>query len=97
MKTDFRESAIASQLIRSIGSLPANIEEGYARGYEQEYSRFLRIARGSARESWGWYKRSAFLLPPEIISMRCEKPEYIIGALTKNIRTLEQKGCFNSY
>lgn len=51
MGTDIRGKEIARQLIRSAGSISANIEEGYGRGYEKEYSRFLRISRGSARET----------------------------------------------
>lgn len=97
LKTDFRGIEIARQLVRSTGSVSANIEEGYGRGYEKEFSRFLRIARGSARETIGWYKRSAMLLPTEVIQSRCEKLEHIIGALTKSIRTIEQKKNFNSY
>ena len=97
MKKDFRGIEIARQLIRSTGSVSANIEEGYGRGYSKEFGRFLRIARGSARETIGWYKRSGLLLPPEIVQPRCEKLEYIIGALTKSIRTIEQKNNFNPY
>lgn len=42
---------IARQLIRSSGSIAANMEEGFGRGFGKEYARFLRIALGSARES----------------------------------------------
>jgi four helix bundle protein len=45
---------VAWQLIRSAGSIAANIEEGYGRGFGKDYARFLRIALGSARESRGW-------------------------------------------
>ena len=57
---DIRGKEIARQLIRSIGSISANIEEGYGRGYGKEYPRFLKIARGSAQESKGWYIKSKF-------------------------------------
>ena len=50
---DLRGKEIAGQLIRSVGSVSANIEEGYGRGFGKEYPHFLRIARGSARESRG--------------------------------------------
>lgn len=97
LKNDFRGIEIAKQLTRSTGSISANIEEGYGRGYDKEYGRFLRIARGSARETVGWYKRSGFLLPPNTIVSRCEKLDQIIGALTKHIRTIEQTKNFNPY
>ena len=50
---DPRGRAVANQLIRSAGSICANIEEGYGRGYGKEYSYFLRVSMGSARESRG--------------------------------------------
>ena len=58
---DPRGNEITKQLIRSVGSISANIEEGYGRGFGKEYPQFLRISRGSARESKGWYKRSSYL------------------------------------
>jgi four helix bundle protein len=52
---DERGRAVARQLIRSAGSISANIEEGYARGVGgKDYLYFLRVAEGSARESKGW-------------------------------------------
>ena len=48
LQKDFRGKEIAKQLIRSCGSISANIEEGYGRGFGKEYPHFLRIARGSA-------------------------------------------------
>jgi four helix bundle protein len=97
LRKDFRGEELAKQLIRSTGSVPANIEEGYGRGYTKEYSRFLRISRGSARETKGWYERSGMLLPPEIISLRIDKIEKIIGALTNSIRTIETRKDFHPY
>jgi len=91
LKKDFRGKEIAKQLIRSSGSISANIEEGYGRGFGKEYPHFLRIARGSARESKGWYKKSKFLLPPELIIERCNIIDSIVGMITKSIETLENK------
>ena len=90
MAKDFRGIEIAKQLIRSIGSVSANIEEGYGRGFGKEYPHFLRISRGSARESKGWYKRSKHLLDEKIIESRIYKLDSVIAMVTKSIQTLEQ-------
>jgi four helix bundle protein len=91
LQKDFRGKEIARQLIRSCGSISANIEEGYGRGFGKEYPHFLRIARGSARESKGWYQRSSFLLSPEIINERCGILDGLIAMITKSIEILEKK------
>jgi four helix bundle protein len=88
---DYRGKEIAKQLIRSVGSISANIEEGYGRGYGKEYPQFIRISRGSARESKGWYIRSKFLLPKEIIKSRIDILESIIKMETKTLSTLSLK------
>ena len=59
---DRRGKAIASQLIRSAGSISANIEEGYGRGFGKQFALFLRYSLGSARETRGWYYRGRKLL-----------------------------------
>lgn len=91
LKKDFRGKEIAKQLIRSYGSISANIEEGYGREFGKEYPHFLRIARGSAQETTGWYQRSKFLLPTTIIQERCKAIDSIIAMITKSIETLERK------
>lgn len=91
LSKDFRGKEIARQLIRSIGSISANIEEGYGRGLGKEYPHFLRIARGSAQESKGWYQKSKFLLNNEDINKRCDLLGDIIAMITKTIITLEEK------
>ena len=88
---DFRGMEIGRQLIRSVGSISANIEEGYGRKNGKEYAHFLRISRGSARESKGWYTRAGKLLKEEIIINRVNLLDEIIAMLNKSILTLENK------
>jgi four helix bundle protein len=72
---------IAWQLIRSTGSIPANMEEGFGRGFGRDYGRFLKIALGSARESRGWYYRSKNILQPDVIDHRSHLLRTIIAGL----------------
>ena len=88
---DPRGRELAKQLTNAVGSVCANIEEGYGRGFGKEYPHFLRISRGSARESKGHYLRSKFLLPKSTIEDRVERLESIGARITKTIGTLESK------
>ncbi|MDY6877296.1 MAG: four helix bundle protein [Chloroflexota bacterium] len=83
---DPRGRAVANQLIRSVGSICANIEEGYGRGYGKEYSYFLRVSMGSARESRGWYYRGKRLLPADVLKHRIALLDEIIAMLAPNIQ-----------
>jgi len=78
---DRRGRAIAEQLIRSAGSICANIEEGYGRGFGRQYAQFLGYSLGSARETQGWYHRSRHLLPPDIVHHRLTLLDEIIALL----------------
>lgn len=71
-----------SQLLRSSGSVSANIEEGYGRGFGKDYARFLRIAIGSARETRGWYWRNRKALDSEVVSHRMNLTTEVIRMLT---------------
>ena len=72
---------LAWQLIRSAGSISANMEEGYGRGFGKDYARFLRIALGSARETRGWYYRGRRLLSEEVIGHRLQLIQEIVAGL----------------
>ncbi|MDZ7658275.1 four helix bundle protein [Fodinibius sp.] len=62
MIKDQRYFSLADQLYRAVGSISANITEGYSRNSPKEKARFYEIALGSARESKGWYFKSRHIL-----------------------------------
>jgi len=77
--------SIIDQAIRSAGSISANIEEGFGRGFGRDNARFLRIAVGSARETQGWYWRGRELLPPDVYQHRVAWLDEIIALLVTEI------------
>jgi four helix bundle protein len=84
---------LAWQLIRSTGSIPANMEEGFGRGFGRDYGRFLKIALGSARESKGWYYRSRQILHTDVIDHRNHLLVTIIaGLITMSKQQYNHKG-----
>ena len=72
---------VAAQLIRSSGSIPSNMEEGFGRGFGKDYAKFLRISLGSVRESRGWYYRGRRLLKPDVLTHRLSLLKTIIAGL----------------
>ena len=81
MMKDPRGRMVAQQLVDSVGSICANIEEGHGRGFGKENAYFQRVALGSARESRGWYYRGRRFLSPEVFEHRVQLLDEIIAAL----------------
>lgn len=77
--------SVADQLHRSLGSISANLTEGYSRSKGLDRARFIEISLGSARESRDWYYKSRHVLSPEVISHRLGLITHIIGMLTPMI------------
>ena len=82
---DRRGRAVAEQLIRSCGSVGANIEEGHGRGYGKQRNWFLGVAVGSARETKGWYWRARRLLSREVLDHRLALADEVIALLVDEL------------
>ena len=62
----------AAQLYDAVGSIQANISEGYSRCSGRDRSRVLEYALGSTREARCWYRGARHILPHRIILERME-------------------------
>jgi four helix bundle protein len=69
---DRRTLALADQLYRAVGSVSANIAEGYSRASDKDQARFYEYALGSARESRDWYYKARHVLGEPTTSERLE-------------------------
>ena len=68
---DPRTKFIADQLYRSLGSVSANIAEGYSRGTRRERAHFYENTHlGSTRESRDWYYKARHTLGDSVTTHR---------------------------
>ena len=68
---DFRGREIVHQLVRSSGSVCANMEEAYRRGIgTPDFVRIMRISLGELGETQGWYFRARHILGADILDKR---------------------------
>jgi four helix bundle protein len=68
MLGDARLHDVARQMIRAVGSVAANISEGYSRRSRAERIRFYEYALGSAYEASEWYESAERVL--EAVALR---------------------------
>ena len=66
------------QYTKSVGSVSANFIEGYARGSQQEFIKFLAIARGSAYEAYVWSRASGIICIVDDTRALCDLVDRII-------------------
>lgn len=78
---DRRTMALSDQLYRSLGSVSANLAEGYSRGTGKDRARFYEYALGSARESRDWYYKSRHVLGEVVTQHRLQLLTQIIRLL----------------
>jgi four helix bundle protein len=82
---DRRTRALSDQLYRSLGSISANIAEGYSRGTGRDRARFYEYALGSARESRDWYYKARHVLDEDVVEHRLSLQTQIIRLLLKMV------------
>ncbi len=88
---------VGKQLVRSADSTGANIAEGSGRGSEQDYRRFIRIARGSLNETRHWLRRAfrrKLLSESQITNLTpvIEELTPKLNAYLRSIGTFKSKG-----
>ena len=69
---DKRTVSLADQLYRAVGSVSANLAEGYSRSTGKDRALFYQYALGSVRESRDWYYKARFILGDEIFQHRVQ-------------------------
>jgi four helix bundle protein len=69
---DPRTVGLAGQLYDAIGSIGANLAEGYSRGSGRDRAKFYEYSLGSARESRNWYFKARHLLGKDVTGHRLE-------------------------
>jgi four helix bundle protein len=93
----------ADQLYRALGSISANLTEGYSRSKGLDRARFIEYSLGSARESRDWYYKSRHVLSAEIINHRLGLTTKIVAMLAPMIRhqrdnsIREEQAEYNAY
>ena len=88
---DKRTVGVADQLYRSLGSISANIAEGYSRGSGKDRARFYEYALGSARESRDWYYKARHVLGETVTAHRLDLLVQIIRLLLKMVPDQRQR------
>jgi four helix bundle protein len=75
-----------------IGSISANIAEGYSRESKKDMARYYEYALGSARESRDWYYKARHILSDAIMTERVHLLTQVIRLLMTMVQ--HQRGRF---
>ena len=76
---------IAGQLYAALGSILANLAEGYSRSSGKERARIFEYALGSVRESMMWYRTATRVLGQPVVDDRLVQLEQIRRLLLATI------------
>jgi four helix bundle protein len=78
---DRRMLKLSDQLYSAVGSISANIAEGYSRSSRKDQARFYEYSPGSAREARNWYFEGRHALAESVASHRIQLLTQIIRQL----------------
>ena len=78
---DHRTLDLSDQLYEAVGSVGANLAEGYSRSSGKDRARFYEYSLGSARESRDWYYKGRFVLGEEVATHRMQFLTQIVRLL----------------
>ena len=81
LDSDRRTLGLSDQLYRALGSISANVAEGYSRRSGKDRSRFYEYALGSARESRDWYYKARHVLGQAVTEHRLDLLSQVIRLL----------------
>jgi four helix bundle protein len=90
--SDCRDFALRDQMQRAAVSIPSNIAEGFERGSNKEFVRFLYIAKGSAGElrTQIYLAKEFNIIDKEKSLVLMEKIRKISGMLQNLIKTRKE-------
>lgn len=90
LMADRRTLELSDQLYRAVGSVSANVVEGFSKSSRRDRARFYEYALGSAREARDWYYKGRHVLRPEVVTHRLQLISEIVRLLLTMIP--EQRG-----
>jgi four helix bundle protein len=82
---DRRTFELSNQLYDAIGSIGANIAEGYSRSTGKDRARFFEYALGAARESRDWYYKGRHVLGEVVVNHWLEFLTQIVRMLITTV------------
>jgi four helix bundle protein len=68
---------VSGQLYAAVGSIAANLGEGYSHASGKDRARIFEYALGSARESMAWFRAAEPVLGRDVVKERLDKLEEI--------------------
>jgi len=86
-----RMLGLSNQLYRSLGSVSANLAEGYSLGTGKNRARFYEYSLGSARESRDWYFKARHVLGDAVFHHRLRLLTEVIRLLLTMIPQQRQR------